>query len=101
LLRGAAEVLKGVDESVFLEKRGVGSRTVKEWAAMKLQGNKTKAINPRNAYMTFAREPSGSEEFGVLVAGDYGVVEYAVTPRGLDRKRELGNDTGTSCRFFA
>jgi hypothetical protein len=68
---------------------------------MKLQGNKTKAINPRNAYMTFAREPSGSEEFGVLVAGDYGVVEYAVTPKGLDRKRDLGNDSGPVSCFFA
>ena len=68
---------------------------------MKLQGNKTlKAINPRNAYTAFAREAHGSDEFGVLVAGDYGVVEYAVTAKGLERKRQLGKEKRFSARVF-
>ncbi len=66
------------------------AREDKGEGAMKLQGKKAKAMNPRNAYVAFAREAPGSDEFGVLVAGDYGVVEYGVTGQGLEIKRKLG-----------
>jgi hypothetical protein len=52
---------------------------------------KLRALNPRNSYATFVRQPRSDELF-VLVAGDYGVVEYSVVPnKPLEKKRELGN----------
>ncbi len=52
---------------------------------MKLRG-----LNPRNSYVTIARQPR-SEELFVLVAGDYGVIEYSVGQQQMEKKRELGN----------
>lgn len=57
---------------------------------------KLRALNPRNSFATFARQPR-SDEFFVLVAGDYGVVEYAVAAQQQPEKRR---ELGWSCFSF-